>query len=104
MFLKLTQRAKGFLKRSGWLLAELVFVFVGMYGAFLLERMHEENLDDLRERQILQALIDEFGDYEKELSDFKEWLDEGYANAFFSLTAEEKNLFHRLSPREVWAR
>lgn len=98
MFLKLTQRAKGFLKRSGWLLAELVFVFVGMYGAFLLERMHEENLDDLRERQILQALIDEFGDYEKELSDFKEWLDEGYANAFFQSYSRGEKPFPPIIP------
>jgi len=83
MFLKITRKAKGFLTRFGWLLAELLFVFIGMYGAFLLERMHEENLDALRERQILQALIDEFHDYEKELSDFKHWLDEGYAKKFF---------------------
>lgn len=83
IFLKLTRAAKDNLKRSGWLLAELLFVFIGMYGAFLLERMHEENLDDLRHKQILQALIDEFGDYEKELSDFSTWLDEGYADKFF---------------------
>jgi hypothetical protein len=83
IFLKLTKAAKDNLKRSGWLLAELLFVFIGMYGAFLLERMHEESLDDLRHKQILQALIDEFGDYEKELSDFSTWLDEGYADKFF---------------------
>ena len=83
IFLKLTRAAKDNLKRSGWLLAELLFVFIGMYGAFLLERMHEENLDDLRHKQILQALIDEFGDYEKELSDFSTWLDKGYADKFF---------------------
>ena len=83
IFLTLTRAAKDTLKRSCWLLAELLFVFIGMYGAFLLERMHEENLDDLRHKQILQALIDEFGDYEKELSDFSTWLDEGYADKFF---------------------
>ena len=64
--------------------------------------MHEENLDDLRHKQILQALIDEFGDYEKELSDFSTWLDKGYADKFFVNTAWAKNLIHRLFPREVW--
>ena len=93
MFLKITRKAKGFLTRFGWLLAELLFVFIGMCGAFLLERMHEENLDALKERQILQALIDEFHDYEKELSDFKHWLDEGYAKSFFNPIVWERNLF-----------
>ena len=37
-------------------MAELVFVFLGMYGAFLLERMHDDDMDLLRKRQILQAL------------------------------------------------
>ena len=81
IFLKLTRAAKDNLKRSGWLLAELLFVFIGMYEHFS-ERMHEENLDDLRHKQILQALIDEFGDYEKELSDFSTWFD-SYADKFF---------------------
>ena len=36
-----------------------------MYGAFLLERMHDDDMDLLRKRQILQGLVDEFEDYEK---------------------------------------
>ena len=67
LFLKLTRSAKRFGARFGWLIAELVFVFLGMYGAFLLERMHDDDMDLLRKRQILQAFVDEFEDYETEL-------------------------------------
>ena len=48
LFLKLTRSAKGIASRSGWLLAELVFVFLGLYGAFVLERMHDQDMDLLR--------------------------------------------------------
>ena len=41
-FSKLTRTAKNFSSRFGWLIAELVFVFLGLYGAFLLERMNDE--------------------------------------------------------------
>ena len=64
LFLKLTRSAKRFGARFGWLIEELVLVFLGMYGAFLLERMHDDDMDLLRKRQILQALVDEFEDYE----------------------------------------
>ena len=80
---KLTRTSKGFFKKSGWLLAELLCVFIGMYGAFILERNHEKNLDDLRSRQILEALIDEFAGYEEEISSFKELLQSGYTSDFF---------------------
>ena len=58
-FLKLTRSAKNLFTRFGWLLAELLFVFLGLYGAFLLERMHDEKMDLLRKRQILEALVQE---------------------------------------------
>ena len=83
MFLKLTRSAKGLLTRSGWLIAELVFVFLGLYGAFLLERMHDNDLDLLRKRQILDALVGEFRSYNDELSKASVGLDEGYAQPFF---------------------
>ena len=67
-FLKLTRSAKNLFTRFGWLLAELLFVFLGLYGAFLLERMHDEKMDLLRKRQILEALVQEFTGYATELS------------------------------------
>lgn len=84
MFLKLTRSAKNFVSRFGWLIAELVFVFLGLYGAFLLERMHDEEMDQMRKRQILQALVDEFTEYEKELGSASTSLDEGYGMPFFA--------------------
>ena len=84
IFLKLTRTAKNFFTRFGWLIAELVFVFLGLYGAFLLERMHDEEMDQMRKRQILQALVDEFADYETELSTASTSLDEGYGIPFFT--------------------
>ena len=49
-----------------WLANRRTGVCIGMYGAFLLERMHDEDMDDAyAKRQILQALVDEFEDYEQ---------------------------------------
>lgn len=84
LFLKLTRSAKTLFTRFGWLIAELVFVFLGLYGAFLLERMHDEKMDLLRKRQILEALVQEFTDYSNELSAASTSLDEGYGVPFFS--------------------
>ena len=84
LFLKVTRSVKRFAARFGWLVAELVFVFLGMYGAFLLERMHDDDMDLLRKRQILQALVDEFEDYEKELGSASSSLDEAYGVPFFT--------------------
>jgi hypothetical protein len=84
LFLKVTRSVKNFGARFGWLMAELVFVFLGMYGAFLLERMHDDDMDLLRKRQILQALVDEFEDYEKELGTASSSLDEAYGVPFFT--------------------
>ena len=89
LFLKLTRSAKGIASRSGWLLAELVFVFLGLYGAFVLERMHDQDMDLLRKRQILDALVGEFRSYTDELSQASVGLDEGYAQPFFQEYAEE---------------
>ena len=82
-FLKVTRSVRGFTKKSSWLVAELLLVFLGMYGAFLLERKQDEEEDLLRKRQILQALVDEFENYESELSDASHRLDEGYGIPFF---------------------
>ena len=82
-FLKVTRSVRGFTKKSSWLVAELLLVFLGMYGAFLLERKQDEEEDLLRKRQILQALVDEFENYESELSDASHQLDEGYGIPFF---------------------
>ena len=87
MFLKLTRSAKSFVTRFGWLIAELIFVFLGLYGAFLLERMHDEEMDQMRKRQILQALVDEFTEYEKELTSASSSLDEGHGVPFFTAYA-----------------
>ena len=84
LFLKVTRSVKRFAARFGWLMAELVFVFLGMYGAFLLERMHDDDMDLLRKRQILQALVDEFEDYEIELGSASSSLDEAYGVPFFT--------------------
>ena len=84
LFLKVTKSVKHFGARFGWLIAELVFVFLGLYGAFLLERMHDNDMDLLRKKQILQALVDEFANYEDELSSASHSLDEGYGIPFFT--------------------
>ena len=84
LLFKVTKSVRGFFKRTGWLVAEVVLVFLGMYGAFLLERMHDDEMDQLRKRQILQALVDEFANYEDELSRASHSLDEGYGIPFFT--------------------
>ena len=84
LFLKVTKSVKQFGARFGWLIAELIFVFLGLYGAFLLERMHDDEMDLLRKKQILQALVDEFENYEDELSSASHSLDEGYGIPFFT--------------------
>lgn len=84
LLFKVTKSVKQFGARFGWLIAELVFVFLGLYGAFLLERMHDDDMDQLRKRQILQALVDEFANYEDELGRASHSLDEGYGIPFFT--------------------
>jgi hypothetical protein len=93
LFLKVTRSVKNFGARFGWLMAELVFVFLGMYGAFLLERMHDDDMDLLRKRQILQALVDEFEDYEKELGTASSSLDDAYGVPFFTAYGEGERPF-----------
>jgi len=84
MLFKAAKAAKGFFKKSGWMVAEVIFIFLGMYGAFLLERAHDDDMDLLRKRQILSALVQEFTDYCDELSSASSSLDEGYGVPFFS--------------------
>ena len=97
-FLKLTRSAKNLFSRFGWLLAELLFVFLGLYGAFLLERMHDDKMDLLRKRQILEALVQEFTGYESELSEASTALDEGYGVPFFTKYAGGERPFPRQIP------
>jgi hypothetical protein len=84
IFLKLTRSAKNLFSRFGWLIAELIFVFLGLYGAFVLERLHDEKMDMLRKRQIIEALVQEFTGYASELSAASSSLDERYGIPFFS--------------------
>lgn len=84
IFLKLTRTAKSFFTRFGWLIAELIFVFLGLYGAFLLERANDDKNDLIRKKQILEALVDEFVEYESDLIAASEKLDEGYGIPFFT--------------------
>ena len=93
LFLKLTRSAKRFGARFGWLIAELVFVFLGMYGAFLLERMHDDDMDLLASGRSFRHLVDEFEDYETELGSASSSLDEAYGVPFFSSYGQGKNLF-----------
>ena len=81
------------------LIAELVFVFLGLYGAFLLERMHDNDMDLLRKKQILQALVDEFDNYEDEPTSASHGLDEGYEFLFLRHIHLVKNLF---LPNPFW--
>jgi hypothetical protein len=98
IFLKLTRSAKNLFSRFGWLFAELLFVFLGLYGAFLLERMHDEEMDLLRKRQILEALVQEFTGYESELSEASTALDEGYGVPFFTNYRTGEKPFPRQIP------
>jgi hypothetical protein len=93
IFLKLTRKAKTLFTRFGWLFAELAFVFLGLYGAFLLERQHDDKIDVMRKRQILQALVDEFEGYSQEFSEASASIDEVYAEPFFSAYASQEKPF-----------
>ena len=98
IFLKLTRTAKTFFTRFGWLIAELVFVFLGLYGAFLLERANDDKNDLMRKRQILEALIDEFVEYESDLIGSRDKLDEGFAVSFFGAYGSGEKPFPNPSP------
>ena len=98
IFLKLTRTAKTFFTRFGWLIAELVFVFLGLYGAFLLERANDDKNDLMRKRQILEALIDEFVEYESDLIGSSDRLDEGFAVSFFGAYGSGEKPFPNPSP------
>ena len=100
LFLKLTRTAKNLSSRFGWLIAELVFVFLGLYGAFLLERMHDENMDLLRKRQILEALVQEF-ESSKELSDASTFWTKGTEYLFYQICRWSTSFSN--SPQFVWA-
>ena len=93
IFLKLTRSAKTLMTRFGWLFAELIFIFLGLYGAFLLERMHDEEMDLLRKHQIIKALVGEFEGYEEELGVAYETLSDTYATPFFSKYASGEKPF-----------
>lgn len=96
-FLKLTRSAKSLLTRFGWLFAELIFIFLGLYGAFLLERMHDDEMDLVRKHQIIEALVGEFEGYEEELGTAYETLSDNYATPFFSKYASGEKPF----PNEI---
>ena len=98
IFLKVTRSVKNLGARFGWLIAEVVLVFLGMYGAFVLERMHDDDMDLLRKRHILQALVDEFANYEEELGSASNTLDEGYGIPFFTAYSSEEKPFPRPIP------
>jgi len=98
IFLKLTRSAKTFFTRFGWLFAELIFVFLGLYGAFLLERANDDKMDLMRKKQILEALVDEFVEYENDLTTASEKLDEGYGVPFFSAYSGGKKPFPQPLP------
>jgi len=98
IFLKVTRSVKNLGARFGWLIAEVVLVFLGMYGAFVLERMHDDDMDLLRKRQILQALVDEFANYEEELGSASNSLDEGYGIPFFTAYSSGDKPFPRPIP------
>ena len=93
IFLKLTRSAKTLVTRFGWLFAELIFIFLGLYGAFLLERMHDDEMDLLRKYQIIKALVGEFEGYEEELGVAYETLSDAYATPFFSKYASGEKPF-----------
>ena len=92
-FLKLTRSAKTFFSRFGWLGSELVFIFLGLYGAFLLERHNDDKNDIIRKRQILQALVDEFDGYSREFAEASATIDENYAEPFLSAYAGQEKPF-----------
>jgi hypothetical protein len=93
VFLKLTKSAKTLITRFGWLFAELIFIFLGLYGAFLLERIHDDKMDLLRKHQIIEALVGEFEGYEQELGTAYETLSDSYATPFFSKYASGEKPF-----------
>ena len=60
--------------------------------------MHDEEMDLLRKRQILEALVQEFTGYESELSEASTALDEGYGVPFFTNYRTGEKPFPRQIP------
>ena len=60
---------------------------------------YDDDMDLLRKRQILQALVDEFEDYEKELGSASSSLDEAYGVPFFILRTRGSSISY---PNTLW--
>lgn len=67
-----------FAKRAGSLLIELLVVFAGVYGAFLLDRFQEEQRDATRRTAIYQALKIDVERTKRRIQWHRDWLETKY--------------------------
>lgn len=71
-----------FWRRSGWLVAEIAVVFLGVYGAFLLDGCRQSQQLERRRVQIASTLCDEAGQVRTNLSQFIAVYDSFYVAPF----------------------
>lgn len=71
-----------FWRRSGWLVAEIAVVFLGVYGAFLLDGCRQSQQLERRRAQIASTLCDEAGQVRTNLSQFIAVYDSFYVTPF----------------------
>jgi len=62
---KYLNKISGIKKHIGWLLADLIVVFVGVYAAFMLSEYKETRQNQQRKQQIITALIESLEQDEK---------------------------------------
>ena len=62
---KYLHKISGIKKHIGWLLADLIVVFVGVYAAFMLNEYKETRQNQQRKQQIITALIESLEEDEK---------------------------------------
>lgn len=70
-------------KGLGWLLVELIVVFVGVYAAFVLDDYREQKRVETKKSQVYAALLEEFGAHAAALDTIASYVD-GFAADFRS--------------------
>lgn len=72
------------LRRIGWLIAELIVVFIGVYAAFALTQYQDEQRQELRRAQLYETLQADVVDGVEDARQFLEEFDRSYHDPFFA--------------------
>jgi hypothetical protein len=72
------------LRRVGWLVAELVVVFIGVFAAFNLSQYQEEQQQELRRAQIYETLQENLEGGVESARQFLVQFDSSYHDSFFT--------------------